>query len=432
MNATPYLLEAGTPDGCAFRRKTFHIFSRVITASTVVAMLGTILYLIFALASMYHGSRDFDWLLGIFSDFVVIMDYALEESPYLVEGSSYPPLAIFILYPFALICKGVFAKYCDLTLTADELTSLVILTPQFWIALILFFLVTTTLVVFLLYRLFPVRRRDMIPFVSVIIFSAPFVYAIMRGNTIYFALIFLLLFLWLHESSSPLLREISYVCLALAGAIKIYPLFFGVFLLKKRKWLPALRVGLYTAVLFFVPFALLESGLSDLLPFLDNLNGFANNTLRLGATNNLSPSALIFQLLSLFGLSYTVVYDVCMVLILSVIFLVGTYDALRTNDRLSRYIICFAVVTLIPSVSYFYTIVFAIIPFMEFIRCADTLDRFRYRNYFFCFMLLLFTPLIITQFFLIQCLVILWLFAGEVYRLFKHELPARRQQQIAQ
>jgi len=68
MNATPYLLEAGTPDGCAFRRKTFHIFSRVITASTVVAMLGTILYLIFALASMYHGSRDFDWLLGIFSD----------------------------------------------------------------------------------------------------------------------------------------------------------------------------------------------------------------------------------------------------------------------------------------------------------------------------------------------------------------------------
>ena len=123
-------------------QRVFDIFHKLIARGTFVAMVAVILYYVYAFAALYNGSTSFDWLLGIFSDFVEIMNFSLEESPYIVEGSSYPPIAIAILYPFALICKNVFARFAYTTLTVDELTSEVMLYPQFWVAILLFFAIT--------------------------------------------------------------------------------------------------------------------------------------------------------------------------------------------------------------------------------------------------------------------------------------------------
>ena len=127
--------------------KILNIFFYAIFGSAFVSMLGVILYYVYAFAAKTHGSMDFDWLLGIFSDFVYIMNVSLEESPYLVEDSSYPPIAIAVLYPFALICKGVFAKYSSEVLTVDQLTSKVVLHPQFWIAMWVFFLICSFIII---------------------------------------------------------------------------------------------------------------------------------------------------------------------------------------------------------------------------------------------------------------------------------------------
>ena len=124
-----------------------NIFFVTVLTGTFLSMLGIILYYVYAYASLTAGDHGFDWLLGIFSDFVFIMNVSLEESPYLVEDSSYPPVAIAILYPFALICKGVFAKYSNQVLTVDELTSRVVLHWQFWVAFLLFFARSSVLVI---------------------------------------------------------------------------------------------------------------------------------------------------------------------------------------------------------------------------------------------------------------------------------------------
>jgi len=161
-------------------RRIFNSFFTVITVSTFVAMLAIILFYVFAFAASYNGSSKFDWLLGIFSDFTVIMNFSLEESPYVVGDSSYPPIAIAILYPFALICKDVFSKFEFSELTADELTAEVIVYPEFWIAILLFFFICSALIVLLTSRLFGFQGRDVLKIAVIIMLSAPFIYTVMR------------------------------------------------------------------------------------------------------------------------------------------------------------------------------------------------------------------------------------------------------------
>ena len=401
----------------------FNAFNKIITRGTFVAMVAVILYYVYAFAALYNGSTNFDWLLSIFSDFVEIMNFSLDENPYIVGGSSYPPIAIAILYPFALICKNVFAQYAYTQLTVDELTSQVILHPEFWIAILLFFFICSTFIIILTAKLFDIRDKENIAGLSgIILLSAPFIYAVMRGNTIYFALIFLVIFLIGKDSENAFVREISYIFLAIAGAIKIYPLFFGVFLLKKKKIFESLRVALYFGAIFGLSFFLFQGGLDHADNFVDHLGGFMSNEFRLLATNNISISAQLYKLLYLFDHSITsesTVYTVSNLVILIAVFLLGTYASIATKSDLSRYSICFAIVTLIPSISYFYTIIFAILPFLEFIRVFDTLQKNK-RIFYFAAYLFLFTSLFVfAKFFVIHSLVIIAIYVTEILSVIK-------------
>ena len=398
--------------------RIFDAFNKIITRGTFVAMVAIILYYVYAFAALYNGSTSFDWLLSIFSDFVEIMNFSLDENPYIVGGSSYPPIAIAILYPFALICKNVFARYAYTQLTVDELTSKVIQAPEFWISILLFFFVCSALIVLLAAKLFGIKGKENIfKLAGLILLSAPFIYAVMRGNTIYFALIFLVAFLICKDSKNAVIRELSYIFLAISGAIKIYPLFFGVFLLKKKKILESLRVAIYFGIIFGLSFFLFKGGLDHADNFIDHLGGFMSNEVRLLATNNISISAQIYKLLYLFDhkiTSESIVYTVVNVAVIALVFIVGTYAATATKSDLSRYSICFAIVTLIPSISYFYTIIFALLPFLEFIRVFDTLSQ-KKRIFYFAAYLFLFTAILVfPKFFVIHSLVIMAIYVTEV------------------
>ena len=398
--------------------RIFDAFNKIITRGTFVAMVAIILYYVYAFAALYNGSTSFDWLLSIFSDFVEIMNFSLDENPYIVGGSSYPPIAIAILYPFALICKNVFARYAYTQLTVDELTSKVIQAPEFWISILLFFFVCSALIVLLAAKLFGIKGKENIfKLAGLILLSAPFIYAVMRGNTIYFALIFLVAFLICKDSKNAVIRELSYIFLAISGAIKIYPLFFGVFLLKKKKIFESLRVAIYFGIIFGLSFFLFKGGLDHADNFIDHLGGFMSNEVRLLATNNISISAQIYKLLYLFDhkiTSESIVYTVVNVAVIALVFIVGTYAATATKSDLSRYSICFAIVTLIPSISYFYTIIFALLPFLEFIRVFDTLSQ-KKRIFYFAAYLFLFTAILVfPKFFVIHSLVIMAIYVTEV------------------
>ena len=402
--------------------KIFNVFAYVLFGGCFLAMLAIILYLVYSFVSAtFAGSHANDWLLGIFSDFVEIMNASLSDSPYLHNGQSYPPIAILILLPFSLICKDVFALYSHETgLTINELTARVVLHGEFWIALILFFTVSTASILLLLFLKYRPAPSIMLKMGAMVACSAPFVYAIMRGNTIYFALIFLLVFLLLYEHPNPIAREIAYFCLALSGAIKIYPLFFGVFLLRKKRFFPAVRVAIYSVLIFLISFGLFEDGISS---FLENLGGFMQDGERLLNFRNLSFASLLYKLCywivpaSVETTAFSAVNLIFMILI----FVISTPAAILTKSDFSRSLIAVSVIILIPSITYFYVLAFMIVPLLEFIFHYEEMPAKRRKFYTPLFLILFFTPFIMPQFYIPHALMILTMWGAEIIWVIRDE-----------
>ncbi len=390
----------------------------------MAAMLGIILFYVYSYAALYNQTATSFWLLGIFSDYVEIVQIALSESPYVAGGSSYPPLAIAILYPFALMCRGVFAQYGGMQLDIDVLTSRVLLHPEFWISFVLFFLICTSLVVFLVIKVFKLCKRDSLKIACVIVFSAPFVFAIMRGNTIYFALIFVLLFLWLYENPKPILREIGYICLVLAGLIKIYPLFFGVFLLRKKKFFASCRVAVYFFVLFFLSFFMFKQGLGNFSTFVQQLGDFATNNQRLLGETNMSITSCLCKLLSLISPAFasSALAPHINMSIVTLIFVISAVAAIVTKSDFSRYIICASIVVLVPTVSYLYVLIFEILPFAQFVREYDTLSLSRRRFFKATFFFLFTTVFLLPANFIVHSLVVIAMLVFELVGVIKREI----------
>ena len=408
------------------QNRVLNRYTYTIVSTTMVCMLGIMLFYVFALASMYHNQQSGPalWLLSIFSDFVEIMNFSLEETPHISAGSSYPPIAIIILYPFAYICKDVFAQYAHEAMDIDTLTSLVVRHVEFWIAIVLFFVVCISAIVILASKIGKFKPIPSLKLSLIICCSSPFVYAIMRGNTIYFALIFVLLFLLFYNSDKPWLREIAYISLAIAGAIKIYPLFFGVFLLRNKKFFPVVRVAVYFLLLFFISFKFFPEQQGAMGSFSENLQGFMFDPERLSCFRNLSITAMLYKLVALFSpvATESLAFAIVNIVILATTFALSVITALYTRSNFSRLVICFTIIILIPSVTYFYVLVFAIIPFIEYLRSYDSLDRTTQRLYGFMFMFLLLTPVLLPLIYLPHALIVLFMAVLEILRVFKQEI----------
>ena len=213
--------------------------------------------------------------------------------------------------------------------------------------------------------------------------------------------------------------------LAIAGCLKLYPLFFGVFLLKNKKWFASFRVAVYFFAIFFSSFFLLKTDLANLFEFTENLGGFMSNETRLLGYNNLSISALIFKVLHIFIPSLSsssTLFSVISITALVIVFISGTIAAVKTKNDLTRLVICACMVILIPSISYFYVIVFTVLPFLEYVKSCESIPRKRSMLYFLSFLFLYITPWAITRFFLLHSLLLISLLVYEIVRVFKNEL----------
>ncbi len=406
------------------QNRILNLFFAITCIGTFLALLGIVLYYICAFAAQSLGSHAFDWLLGIFSDFVAIMSASISGSPYLQDGASYPPFAIAILYPFAWLCRGPLADYGDMALSVDELTARIVCRPQFWISYILFFLLCTSLILFAVLKKYRTGLIPSLKLCAVTVLSAPFVYAVMRGNVIYFALIFLLIFLLWYDHKSASLRELAYLSLALAGMIKIYPLFFGVFLLHKRQWFASCRVAVYFALGTLLSFFLYPDGLDNFLPFLEQLGGFMNEGERLLSERNLSLPSTLFKLFHavLPANILPVFFRYASLAVFVTVFAVATLTATYTQSDFSRSVIATSVIVLLPSISYFYVLIFTLIPFFEFLKSYDTHSQRKRRFYTVLFLFLFLTPTLLAANFLIHALTVVLMLSVETHEVFKKEL----------
>ena len=229
-------------------------------------------------------------------------------------------------------------------------------------------------------------------FSLLITFSFPFIFQIERANIIFIALIFLMLFMYGKDSENKVIRELSLVCLAISAAIKIYPAIFGVLLVKEKRFKETLRLVIYGIISFFAPFFAF-GGVKSVGLFLKNISelaeqfheGFAykvnfTNTVRLFFSTMNKASARIDMAANI-------------LLIIIVVLVAISVFSLKSKWRIMT--LLSLTMILIPSFSFFYTLVFLLPPLMLFLDADEKRKKIDYVYLvLFC---LLFTPLPIME-----------------------------------
>jgi hypothetical protein len=238
-----------------------------------VLLIGAACYSIYLYISSYgqlQGTRFFRTTSNgedTFHDFFNVLKYVSDRDPYHYKypefrsETAYPPLAYLILYPFSRIASA-------LNLTTQEM-----LDSQIGLmALFGFVLISIVPLAILLYQK---KEGSILVKASVLLTlfsSGIFVFSVERGNTILLTASFLAAFLLGYRSENRFVREMSYVALACAAGLKVYPAVFGILLLKEKRFADAVRTALYGAAAFFLPFFYFTGGLSSFPTILENVS----------------------------------------------------------------------------------------------------------------------------------------------------------------
>jgi len=254
---------------------------KLIKSSTFVylltsILLGSALYTVYLLVVTKTSQQSTLFFGGTgssdtFMDFFNVLKYISTRDPYHftelygLGEKAYPPLAYLILYPFSQL----FDYIHNPPFTAKA--------SQFGLMSVVVFLGIALLVQFyvLYYNKTGAAHLKLLS-VLALLSSGVYLFTLERANLILLAAPMLALFLFWYKSESPAKREIAYIALACATGLKVYPVIFGILLLKERKWFASLRTVIYGATAFFLPFLFFKGGFSNFSQLLANaeLNSF--------------------------------------------------------------------------------------------------------------------------------------------------------------
>ena len=205
-------------------------------------------FLVFITCAVLHGELVFLGIFhrgasSVFADFFQsVQDAARGRAVYSERHVIYPPLANALFY---LISRVMPRAY--LAADAAHFGNY----PAVILAFCLFLTLGFSLVAALLAS--EPHAGLSLPFAIVTVASLPMLFLLERGNLALYSLAALLLFVKGFYSDRRVRREVGLFALGVATALKIYPILFGLVLIKERKWDEFLRVMLYSALLFLLP-----------------------------------------------------------------------------------------------------------------------------------------------------------------------------------
>ena len=273
------------------------------------------------------------------------------------SGVIYPPLVV------------LFYKFCSMFFNIDSMkASEVRETSLGMIIFVCFTIVSYILFAKLIYKYKNGSFANKSLFAFFTLFSFPMIYLIERGNIIVLVLPLLLYFVNEYDSDVKYKRHLAYICLAISVAIKIYPVFFGLLLLKKKKNFKNILLCIfYGAVFFFVPF-IFVGGFSQLGVLIHNIlysssmfgsKGFG---FKVSISNTFSLFGHVFNHVRLFETAGT------MFLIITV--LAGLFLILfnKWNEDWKIYAVISLIIILVPGFSYIYSVAYMIIPLLFFLN----------------------------------------------------------------
>lgn len=273
------------------------------------------------------------------------------------SGVIYPPLVV------------LFYKFCSMFFNIDSIkASEVRETSLGMIIFVCFTIVSYILFAKLIYKYKNGSFANKSLFAFFTLFSFPMIYLIERGNIIVLVLPLLLYFVNEYDSDVKYKRHLAYICLAISVAIKIYPVFFGLLLLKKKKNFKNILLCIfYGAVFFFVPF-IFVGGFSQLgvlihnILYTSSMFGSKGFGFKVSISNTFSLFGHVFNHVRLFETAGTVF------LIITV--LAGLFLILfnKWNEDWKIYAVISLIIILVPGFSYIYSVAYMIIPLLFFLN----------------------------------------------------------------
>lgn len=240
-----------------------------------------------------------------------------------------------------------------------------------WIVFILFNGITIWISTFSISRI--IKKSSINSYLlSAVLFLSPIVmYSIERNNLVNFAFACTLFYIAFYDDDRMLIRNLSYILLAVAAGTKIYPAIYGLILVKDKKWKDSLILLFYGLFMFFAPFLLLghnsfNNFISGMTAFVGNLHdvyGYGYNF----SLKNLNDISKLFLHVGLSDKSFTTV----LLLIITFLLLLFFYSQSKWES------LFFLTLCLIwaPSISFMYVNLFLIIPFLSFLVESDKEGR---------------------------------------------------------
>ena len=232
----------------------------------------------------------------------------------------------------------------------------------------IYMVITSLLLIKAVYKLLEGSKyRETIAILMLI--SAPFLFLYERANIILFALVFLSVFVIYKDDERPWVRELAYLALGFSFAIKLYPAIFGLFLLKDKKWFPAVRCAIFGFIFLIVPFAWM-GGFDKIPAMVHSLVSGAQNTMNLdfGTGYKINYSNFIAMVYSLrtgtlaesyFAIGTKISYIVCAICFVAAVLI-------KEDWKVSA---CLAAIMIgLPGFSFEYTMIFMIIPLAQFLK----------------------------------------------------------------
>lgn len=207
--------------------------------------------------------------------------------------------------------------------------------------------------------------------------SGPLLFAIQRGNIVIYAFLFTLAFYLLNDDSRAWVRQISYICLAIAANIKLYPAIFGLFIFTRKRWKDVLATIGYGLCLFVLPAFVFPGGATA------TILHFCRSLLQFSATGdggnrfvpycnfawkNLCSWGMKF-LAKAFGSSVLAWQPVGEKLGLVCLSLMCLWIFVQGREKWMRSFALTALCIFIPGISYRYVLVFLLIPFIDY--CSE-------------------------------------------------------------
>ena len=208
-------------------------------------------------------------------------------------------------------------------------------------------------------------------FGTIVLLSAPFIYMFERGNIIFVALLFLMAFVFGKDSKNKYIRELSYICLGIAAALKIYPAVFGLLLIKDKNYKAAIRATLYGIAFFVIPF-FAYNGIADIYRMYADIKVAENQFAGTGVGGKVNLSATISVIIGLLGIDYMAPIIQRIFVVLPYIYMIIAVIACmfhKSKWKISTLLV--SMIILVPSFSFVYTLIFFIIPLVSFLDTSE-------------------------------------------------------------